>query len=92
MWGFGYGLSYSEFHYGPIKIARNTISAGEPVTVKVSVTNTSKRPGDEVVEAYLKTPQSDGPIHSLVGLSESTWKQVRPVRCPWRLPLDLCRP
>jgi beta-glucosidase len=23
--------------------------------------------GDEVVEAYLKTPQADGPIHSLVG-------------------------
>jgi beta-glucosidase len=23
--------------------------------------------GDEVVEAYVKTPQADGPIHSLVG-------------------------
>ena len=33
----------------------------------VTVTNSGKTAGDEVVEAYLKTPQSDGPIHSLVG-------------------------
>ncbi len=31
------------------------------------MTNTSGLAGDEVVEAYLKTPQSDGPLHSLVG-------------------------
>jgi beta-glucosidase len=31
------------------------------------VTNTSAAGGDEVVEAYLKTPQTGGPIHSLVG-------------------------
>jgi beta-glucosidase len=30
------------------------------------VNNYSDRAGDEVVEAYLKTPQKDGPIHSLV--------------------------
>jgi beta-glucosidase len=31
------------------------------------VTNAGALPGDEVVEAYLKTPQKDGPIHSLAG-------------------------
>jgi len=31
------------------------------------VTNTSTVSGDEVVEAYLKTPQAGGPIHSLAG-------------------------
>jgi beta-glucosidase len=31
----------------------------------VSVTNSSTLAGDEVVEAYLKTPQANGPIHSL---------------------------
>jgi beta-glucosidase len=34
----------------------------------VNVTNTSNVAGDEVVEAYVKTPQPDGPIHSLAGL------------------------
>ena len=29
--------------------------------------NRSQLPGDEVVEAYVKTPQAGGPLHSLVG-------------------------
>ena len=34
----------------------------------MSVTNTSNVAGDEVVEAYVKTPQPGGPVHSLAGL------------------------
>jgi beta-glucosidase len=67
LWGFGYGLSYSTFQYSPVKLSASTFAAGRPLTAKVTVTNTSKQPGDEVVQAYLKTPQQDGPIHSLVG-------------------------
>jgi len=67
LWGFGFGLSYSTFKYGPVKLSAQTLKAGEPLTATVTVTNTSTEPGDEVVEAYLKTPQPDGPIHSLVG-------------------------
>ena len=67
LWGFGYGLSYSSFKYGPVKLSAETLKAGNPITVTVSVTNTGTVSGDEVVEAYLKTPQPDGPIHSLVG-------------------------
>ncbi len=67
LWGFGYGLSYSTFQYGPVKLSSATVPAGQPLTATVSVTNTSKVGGDEVVEAYLKTPQTDGPIYSLVG-------------------------
>jgi beta-glucosidase len=43
------------------------LKAGDPITATVAVTNNSSLGGDEVVEAYLKTPQPDGPIHSLVG-------------------------
>ncbi len=67
LWGFGYGLSYTNFKYGPVKLTAATLNAGEPLTAEVAVTNTGKAAGDEVVEAYLKTPQADGPIHSLVG-------------------------
>ncbi len=68
LWGFGYGLSYSTFKYGPVKLSAETLKAGDPISATVTVTNTSALAGDEVVEAYLKTPQADGPIHSLVGL------------------------
>jgi beta-glucosidase len=67
LWGFGYGLSYSHFKYSPIKLSNESLKAGEPLTATVTVTNESAMAGDEVVEAYLKTPQPDGPIHSLVG-------------------------
>jgi len=66
LWGFGYGLSYTTFRYGPVKLSSEDLKAGEPLTATVSVTNTGSMGGDEVVEAYLKTPQKNGPIHSLV--------------------------
>ncbi|MGA8088800.1 MAG: glycoside hydrolase family 3 C-terminal domain-containing protein [Terracidiphilus sp.] len=76
LWGFGYGLSYSKFTYGPIKLSASTLKAPEalnaPITATVTVTNSGTMTGDEVVEAYLKTPQEGGPIHSLVGFARVT--------------------
>jgi beta-glucosidase len=66
-WGFGYGLSYTSFNYGPITLSTSKLQAGEPLTATVSVTNAGKWAGDEVVEAYLKTPETGGIIHSLAG-------------------------
>jgi beta-glucosidase len=72
LWGFGYGLSYSKFTYGPVKLSASTLKAGDPVTATVTVTNQGTMSGDEVVEAYLKTPQEGGPIHSLVAFDRVT--------------------
>ena len=68
LWGFGYGLSYARFEYGAAKLSNSTIQAGAPLNVTVTVKNTSSMEGDEVVEAYLKTPQPNGPVYSLVGM------------------------
>jgi len=67
LWGFGYGLSYTMFTYGPVKLSADALKAGDPITATVTVTNSGVVAGDEIVEAYLKTPQMDGPIHSLAG-------------------------
>jgi beta-glucosidase len=80
-WGFGYGLSYTKFTYGPVKLSTASLKAGEPITATVTVTNAGSVAGDEVVEAYLKTPQADGPRHSLVAfervkLAPGTSRQV----------------
>ena len=72
LWGFGYGLSYSTFKYGPVKLSAESIKAGEPITATVNVSNTAAMSGDEVIEAFLKTPQQGGPIQSLVGFSRVT--------------------
>jgi len=75
IWGFGFGLSYTTFNYGPVKVSAESLKAAEvgnasstdPLTATVTVTNSGSVAGDEVVEAYLRTPQADGPLHSLVG-------------------------
>jgi beta-glucosidase len=67
LWDFGYGLSYSSFRYGAAALSSGTLAAGQTLRAAVAVTNSSERAGDEVVEAYLKTPQKDGPLASLVG-------------------------
>jgi beta-glucosidase len=72
LWGFGYGLSYSKFTYGPVKLSASTLKAGDPLVATVTVTNNGTMSGDEVVEAYLKTPQEGGPIHSLVAFDRVT--------------------
>ena len=54
LWGFGYGLSYSTFKYGPVKLSSDSLKAGDPLTATVSVSNASAIGGDEVVQAYLE--------------------------------------
>ena len=55
-----------------MKLSSETLKAGELIKATVTVTNAGTLGGDEVVEAYLKTPQVDGPIHSLVGFERIT--------------------
>ncbi len=66
LYGFGYGLSYTTFAYSHLKLSPAKLKAGDPLTVEADVTNTGKRPGDEVVELYLRGPQAGGaPLRSL---------------------------
>ena len=51
---FGYGLSYTTFRYNDAKIAQN----GDSYEVSVTVTNSGKAEGKEVVQLYYSDPQS----------------------------------
>jgi len=66
---FGYGLSYSQFKYSQLKLPAS-VRAGEDARVRVSVPNTGKFAGDEVVQVYLsqKASIASVPIRSLVGV------------------------
>jgi beta-glucosidase len=68
LYGFGYGLSYTNFAYSNLKLSTDRVSAGQPLEVEVDVKNTGSRPGDEVAELYLTPPQSPGaPRYALAG-------------------------
>ena len=51
---FGYGLSYTRFAYSDLAITPGETGADGPVTVHCTVTNVGNRPGDEVVQLYLR--------------------------------------
>lgn len=57
---FGFGLSYTTFSYSAISLNKNTIKPGEQLKITVTVTNTGKYDGEEVVQLY--TRQLDGSI------------------------------
>jgi beta-glucosidase len=58
LYPFGFGLSYSHFEYGKPEIAEARVKAGETVTVKVRLTNTSAVEGDEVAQVYVTPPHT----------------------------------
>ncbi len=68
LYPFGYGLSYTKFSYSNLSVPEQDIAAGQPVGADVTVTNTGKIPGDEVVQLYLKFPPVKGaPLVALRG-------------------------
>lgn len=60
LYPFGYGLSYTTFGYGGLRVPNAPVNAGDPVDAAVTVTNTGKEAGDEVVQLYLKFPPVAG--------------------------------
>jgi beta-glucosidase len=68
LWPFGYGLSYTSFSYGDLALPNAPLNAGDSLDCSVTVTNTGKIAGDEVVQLYLKFPDVEGaPIRALRG-------------------------
>ncbi len=49
---FGQGLSYTTFEYKDLKLGKNAIKKGENIQVSVTVTNTGKVTGKEVVHLF----------------------------------------
>ncbi|WP_367773457.1 beta-glucosidase BglX [Flavobacterium sp. WC2421] len=51
---FGYGLSYTTFEYSDLKLSQNKIKSNETIEVSVTITNSGKIAGEEVVQLYLR--------------------------------------
>jgi len=71
---FGYGLSYTHFEFGPPRLERATINCYESTRVLIDVTNTGPRPGDEVVQLYIRDIVSSvtRPVKELKGFQRVT--------------------
>ena len=75
LYPFGYGLSYTTFAYSNLTIPAS-IAAGEKIKVGITVTNTGKMAGDEVVELYLTDEKASTPrpVRQLEGFARVTLK------------------
>lgn len=54
LYPFGYGLSYTTYQYGELKLDSKTMSQHGQITVTIPVTNTGNRDGIEVVQLYIR--------------------------------------
>jgi len=68
---FGYGLSYTTFEYSDFKLI-STNSITEKINVSVTLQNTGKMDGNEVVQLYISRVNKDEkyPIRTLKGLEK----------------------
>ena len=51
---FGYGLSYTQFTYSDIALDRASYGADDSITVTLTLANTGKYDGTEVVQVYIR--------------------------------------
>ncbi|MFC6999144.1 glycoside hydrolase family 3 N-terminal domain-containing protein [Rufibacter roseus] len=54
LYPFGHGLSYTTFGYSPLQITPEQQKADGTITISLTVTNTGKAAGDEVVQLYTR--------------------------------------
>lgn len=76
LYPFGYGLSYTTYQYGELKLDSKTMSPNGQITVTIPVTNTGNRDGIEVVQLYIRDMVGSiaRPVKELKGLQRLSLK------------------
>jgi beta-glucosidase len=71
---FGYGLSYTTFTYSAPRLSAAAIPATGSITIEVDVMNSGRRPGDEVVQLYVRDDVASvtRPVKELRGFARIT--------------------
>lgn len=74
LYPFGYGLTYTSFHYSNLKVQSPTIEKDGLVQVTAEVENTGKRSGTEVVQLYVRdrVAPTSRPVRELEGFQRIT--------------------
>ena len=72
LYPFGYGLSYTTFEYGPVTLSASEVAEGGSVVAEVTVKNTGKVAGKEVVQMYLQdvVGTTTRPVRELKGFEK----------------------
>jgi beta-glucosidase len=73
---FGYGLSYTTFELDHLRTSAETLDSNGSISVTVDLHNRGSREGDEVVQLYVRFPESkvERPLKQLRGFQRVTAK------------------
>jgi beta-glucosidase len=74
LYPFGYGLSYTSFHYGDVSLSNKQVTGQHELTVTCRVTNDGRRAGEEVVQLYVRdlVGSVTRPVKELKGFQKIT--------------------
>jgi beta-glucosidase len=66
---FGFGLTYTTFHYGPVQLSAAVIGPNDSLTVTATVTNAGMRAATDVVQVYVRDEVGSvtRPVRQLAG-------------------------
>jgi beta-glucosidase len=72
LYPFGFGLSYTSFTYSDIKLSKTSLKGNETLAATVTLTNSGKYPGEEVVQLYISDPVATvtRPVKELKGFQK----------------------
>ena len=90
LYPFGYGLSYTTFQYSDIALSTPVMGQNGSTTAVVTVTNTGKRDGAEVVQLYIRdlVGSITRPVRELKGFEKVFLKAGESKTVSSRLPLS----
>ncbi len=72
LYPFGHGLSYTSFEYGPVKLDKAEVEGDGRLTASVTIRNTGKYAGEEIVQLYITDPVASvtRPVKELRGFEK----------------------
>lgn len=72
LFAFGYGLSYTSFEFSDIKMSKAVMAENETIEAIVTVKNSGKYAGEEVVQLYIQDPVASvsRPVKELKGFNK----------------------
>ena len=93
LYPFGYGLSYTTFSYSDITVDKSTMNINGEITATVTVTNTGKYDGSEVVQLYIRDliGSVTRPVKELKGFEKIFLKAGESKQVSFKLTADMLK-
>lgn len=93
LYPFGYGLSYTQFGYGDVQVSSKQLKGNQILTAKVTVTNTGKVAGKEVVQLYIRdlVGSNTRPVKELKGFEKIELKAGESKTVEFKISTDMLK-